>query len=1378
MRLLIRVRGVKTMTAKSNAVLRVLTVCLLAFSCAGGGIGQAPSIPVFSPAFRAITGPGYLEAISTNICVANNDCTNFSNVWITNLSVVPSNGQTLATFTIAGGSNGLAYDVFATTAAGNMDWTWMGQGYRDVTYTFSPALTEQSICLILGTPVDSDGDGLTDAYEMLVSHSNPYDSNSINPSMPDGWAVLLSLNPFAVYDQQYFPSAPQARLDYWRFNTNTYRSESGLLPVNSSSLSLVPSWSGTAVDVTWVSWLSYPYAGPDGPSFDPNSGTVRFWFKPFYNSGQAGGSGTYGTFLQFGTGNNTWTFNMENNETELGLTTISSTSCLFFQPQFTTLQLEANLWYQFTLTYSPSNMAIYTNGTLFVTSYLPPGGGSPLYNLGNGVDYTASPASQTAGFSFGNNNYNFGLAGVNGLLDELETFNYPLTAEAVAAGYPNFGGNPTNMLDTYYVGRSDMLQTYVDGVFPPVSNSVVQCRLGYWRFDSGTFMAEQGQLPRFYNDISLTPSWSGTALNINSDPASQITYWDVFSNGWANINCRQGSLRFWFKPNWNNSPAASAPFVYLGNPDSALSQWSLNINPGGAVTFVTASNGVTATNLESAPLPLDSGHWMQIVLNYGPNGTSLYTNGVLAATGSAVTRWPALADRNLGMVMGNTTAYDNSINGQFDEMETFNYQLASSNILSNFQIVQAVDSDLDGVPDLLENIVLPASRPFLGVPVVVTGTVEAEQFDMGGPGIAYSNVARNPRSSYRPTGMLINPCDDLGLGYCLDQTRAGEWAQYSINVLVGQNYNIETRAEGIGTNGVFECEFTNSSGFYTNTGPLTLTSTNWANLSALVYLPAGTNLMRLHCLANGSDGAHVGRFNYISIYAGWQVGFTSTQTNVISAAQLSTNNDWKDAANNAAIIQASVNAVGASGGGTILLPAGTYYVSQASPNETNPDWANTAVAVANNNIEIAGAGETNTTLIAYNRATTVFNLEPTPQNLGCTNFILRDMTIEAQPHLAVANVTNTVFELGELSGGAYTGYLTVFIGPSTAQPACNILISNCQFFYANISIGLISADQNCLVTHCDFDAWGGTNVYTGATNNPPTPNTTGYGGSVGIFCSGNPDYNVNILENTYNGNTNLVASTNNPFGYVNTNGSQLVAPDGFVYFQSGGNYFIARNTILNYELEAVQLSSGPNAVVGNTYNTLVNDGGCCALANNAGPFQAVLGTNVINHSTCFIGNSVYGGRNGCSPQNEVSTPLYSLNCSGNYLTLYPPFTQNDYPGAVAYVENCAWVNIFGNTLVIGGHGVLFGAQCGNTLIMNNNFANATYRGIGFAEYGGALQNASIFNNILGQGSTFHVQLPVTGSFSWFLQQNDYVNASGNSVPPFTDPASSAAHISN
>jgi len=163
----------------------------------GGGIpelAQASSMPQVTPTFDAITGPGCLLAAGTN----SSGCVNNTNVWITNVTAAVTNGAVNLTFTIAGGTNGLAYDIFATPALAKplTDglWTWMGQGSPCVTYTI-PGLTNSDVFLILGTPQDSDGDGLTDAYELLVSHTNPYVADSGGDGMLDGWKVLWGMNP-------------------------------------------------------------------------------------------------------------------------------------------------------------------------------------------------------------------------------------------------------------------------------------------------------------------------------------------------------------------------------------------------------------------------------------------------------------------------------------------------------------------------------------------------------------------------------------------------------------------------------------------------------------------------------------------------------------------------------------------------------------------------------------------------------------------------------------------------------------------------------------------------------------------------------------------------------------------------------------------------------------------------------------------------------------------------------------------------------------------------------------------------------------------------------------------------------------------------------
>ncbi len=190
---------------------------------------QAPFTPETTPIFDAVAGAGDLVAISTN----SSGCVNSSNVWITNTTAtVTTNGVSL-TFTIEGGSNGLAYDVFATPALTspltNGIWTWMGQGYQCVTYTIQPALTNSAVFLLLGTPQDSYGNGLTDAYELLVLHKNPANTNS-GDGMLDGWKVLWGMNPLINNSAQPSERATYTYDGTGRLETNSGVSSTGFSP--------------------------------------------------------------------------------------------------------------------------------------------------------------------------------------------------------------------------------------------------------------------------------------------------------------------------------------------------------------------------------------------------------------------------------------------------------------------------------------------------------------------------------------------------------------------------------------------------------------------------------------------------------------------------------------------------------------------------------------------------------------------------------------------------------------------------------------------------------------------------------------------------------------------------------------------------------------------------------------------------------------------------------------------------------------------------------------------------------------------------------------------------------------------------------------------
>lgn len=80
----------------------------------------------------------------------------------------------------------------------------------------------------------------------------------------------------------------------------------------------------------------------------------------------------------------------------------------------------------------------------------------------------------------------------------------------------------------------------------------------------------------------------------------------------------------------------------------------------------------------------------------------------------------------------------------------------------------------------------------------IPGTIQLEEYDLGGNGIAYlDNIpgsAVTPVVNYRTDEDVdIETCTDAGGGYNVGYTTAGEWLEYSVNVSKTAKYNLMLR---------------------------------------------------------------------------------------------------------------------------------------------------------------------------------------------------------------------------------------------------------------------------------------------------------------------------------------------------------------------------------------------------------------------------------------------------------------------------------------------------------------------------------------------------------------------------------------------------------
>ena len=187
--------------------------------------------------------------------------------------------------------------------------------------------------------------------------------------------------------------------------------------------------------------------------------------------------------------------------------------------------------------------------------------------------------------------------------------------------------------------------------------------------------------------------------------------------------------------------------------------------------------------------------------------------------------------------------------------------------------VRLLSTVLLAVASLLLGAPVPAPAGPVQRPIPVPGRVEAEDYDLGGPGKAFHDDGPgNNGGVYRHDDVDIEACTDTGGGYAVAWIGAGEWLNYTLAVKETALYRVDFRvASGAGT-GRIDVSIDDIPACSVNT-PATGGWKAWKTVSlSNIVLQAGQRLMRLdftggfnlNHLQITRQGALTGRFLRVS----------------------------------------------------------------------------------------------------------------------------------------------------------------------------------------------------------------------------------------------------------------------------------------------------------------------------------------------------------------------------------------------------------------------------------------------------------------------------------------------------------------------------------
>jgi hypothetical protein len=327
------------------------------------------------------------------------------------------------------------------------------------------------------------------------------------------------------------------------------------------------------------------------------------------------------------------------------------------------------------------------------------------------------------------------------------------------------------------------------------------------------------------------------------------------------------------------SNVASGWFAVIGNgPADITFDHNTIDNSGNAVMFIYAGVAPTGTKI-----------YQMVINNNLMRHNSYGINGDRVGEGLAAfnTYTPDVTMLRNAMAGGSAKLYPTgnffptvaTWTTDFVNIAASNYQLVSSSLSQNagtdgkdlgvdfVELNAAMNNTADPPPPPPPPPPTPTgSTPFSGTPIALPGTIQAENYDKGGEGIAYHDTTSgNSTGAYRSDGVDIRSTTDTGGGYNIKSVRAGEWLLYTVTIASAGTYSIDLRLSSSGPGGTVHLSLdgTNITGSWSL--PDTGGWNTWRTVTKTgISLPAGQHVLKLAIDANGSGGT-AADINWIAV---------------------------------------------------------------------------------------------------------------------------------------------------------------------------------------------------------------------------------------------------------------------------------------------------------------------------------------------------------------------------------------------------------------------------------------------------------------------------------------------------------------------------------